>query len=241
MTAGLAPETAALTPYWSDGKVSLYLGDCRELGHWCQADALVTDPPYGRAWKQGTIAVPGRESAGRRGIANDQDTSARDYVLGLWTAPCVTPRCAAVFGDLMLAPPAGAKHVLIYRKPPDAGIRGAVGGYRRDAEAVYLIGPWPSALGGRSSVLESGARQVGGSVGPAGRYGHPHAKPVDVMETLIAACPDGTIADPFAGSGSTLIAARNQGRRAIGVEIDERYCEMAARRLSQGDLFGAAS
>lgn len=220
-----------MTPYYDEDGITIYHGDCREIDAWLAADVLVTDPPYGRAWRQGELKGRLNHSAAHAGIAGDDDTAVRDAALALWGG-----RPAVVFGDLMLAPPPGNKLTMVYRKPSDAGARGAIAGFRRDAEAIYLLGAWPSGLGGMSSVLTTGARCQGNPSGAAGRYGHPHAKPVDVMETLIAACPPGVIADPFAGSGSTLIAARNLGRRTIGVEVDERYAERAARRLSQTPL-----
>lgn len=217
-------------PYYQDEWVTLYHGDCLEVTEWIKADVLVTDPPYGRAWRQGDTGTGrGWVSDRHEGIANDATTEARDSALALWGQ-----RAAIVFGDLLLQPPADSRHVLIYDKGNDAGFTGAVGGYRRNAEAVYLVGPGHgSGLGGRSAVVST-RTSAGGNL--ARKTGHPHTKPLDVLEVLLTHCPPGTIADPFAGSGSTLVAAKALGRRAIGVELEERYCEIAARRLAQDVL-----
>jgi site-specific DNA-methyltransferase (adenine-specific) len=219
-----------MKPYYANEHVTLWHGDCREVTEWLAADVLVTDPPYGIAFKRGKGFS--RWDHGAQSIAGDTTTDSRDAALVAWGE-----RPAAVFGSFYAAPPIGIRHVLVYRKPVDTGVVGSLLGWRRDVEPVYLVGQWPRRPAVRSSLLVTGARSSGNRhSGIAGRYGHPHAKPVDLLEALIDQCPPGVIADPFAGSGSTLVAARNLGRQAIGVEIEERYCELIARRLAQDVL-----
>lgn len=223
------------TPYYSDDLVTLYHGDCLKMFEWLEAAVLITDPPYGIAWRKGeNRAAKSRKHAG---IVNDEDTAVRDEALRLWL-----DKPAIVFGSLYAPFPARLRHVCIYLKPADAGVVGSTTGFRRDVEALFLVGPWPKRNSLWSSVIGTQATNIGTQASPAGRTGHPHAKPLDVMEKLVNVIPSGVIADPFAGSGATLVAARNLGRPVIGVEVEEHYCELIARRLDQGCLsFGTAS
>lgn len=215
-------------PYYQDEHVRLFHGDCLEITEWLEADVLVTDPPYGIAWSTHGGGRDLRNWSPRKpkkGIVGDESTAARDAALDLWGE-----RPAVVFGSPLIAPPERTIQALVWRKPLDAGVVGSRFVWRRDWEAIYLLGKWPRSTPNRSSVLVSH--------GGMERYrnGHPHAKPVDLIESLIEQTPPGVIADPFAGSGSSLVAAVRQGRRAIGVEVDEQWCELAASRLSQGVL-----
>ena len=207
--------------YYQDDLVTLYHGDCLEITDWLAADVLVTDPPYGISW-----GVPERK--GRKaiiGIASDEDLVARDSVLELWGAA----RAAVIFGAANKPSPAGTKQVLAWEKTLDSGVLGTVAGFRRNWEAIYLRGEF----GKKPATMSSIIRSTVSTTHYAREAGHAHAKPIAVMELLLGQCPDGVIADPFAGSGSTLIAARNLGRQSIAVEIDERYCELIAKRLAQ--------
>lgn len=229
---------AEAAPFYQDDLATLYCGDNLVETSWLDADILVADPPYGRSWKQGDskkkLGYGNEKSNARNPITGDNSTEARDSVLKLWGLD----RPALVFGDFKLAPPIGTLAVLVYKKPDGTGFFGSVGGYARDVEAKYLIGRgWGSGLGGRSSLIKTRAPGVSGSGGIVTLAGgHPHSKPVDVLEELLSHAPAGCVADPFAGGGSILVAAKQAGRKSIGVEIEQKWCAVAARRLAQDCL-----
>jgi len=222
-----------MKPYYEHKGITIYHGDCREIiPTLAPPAAVVTDPPYGIDWKKGLNRAA--NSRQHKGIKGDKDTSVRDAALALLKG---VP--AVVFGSFYAKYPEDVKQVLVWHKPPDAGVVGSTTGYRRDAEPVFLVGDWPSRNVAWTSVLSSSKMSI---AHVAKETGHPHTKPVDLMGQIIQRCPKGVVLDPFAGSGSTLVAAKLLGRVAIGIELEEAYCEIAALRLSQDLLdFGEAS
>lgn len=208
------------TPYYQDEHVTLYHGDClTEHREWLDAGVLVTDPPYGIQPDSTKIGYGRRVQAdGFRGriIANDRTTETRDRMLATWG-----DRPAITFGSPRLSDPPGYWDDRLVWNKTRPGING--GPFRYMHESIYARG-MVRANSHTFSVFSIYPDQTD----------HIHAKPVKLMEALVTTCPPGIIADPFAGSGSTLVAARNLGRKAIGVELEERYCELIAKRLAQG-------
>ena len=218
-------------PYYDEGGVTLYHGDCREILPIVDAPAsLVTDPPYGIGWKRGSwddnpdaypeimrwLVAEGQRLAGWCFVFQGMPNCGRWHE---WFPPGF--RIFAACKNFAQIRPTGVWHswdpVIFWNSGPNSGPNS--GHVNRD----YHVGNVAGVLGDR--------------------IGHPCQRPVDTMEHIVqlAAPEGGLIVDPFAGSGTTLVASRRFSRRAIGIEIDERYCEIAAKRLAQGGLFACAT
>lgn len=213
--------------YYQDDHVTLYHGDClTEHREWLTADVLVTDPPYGMAYESNR--VKGRAS---QAVANDATTDIRDAALAAWG-----DRPAIAFGKWNVARPANVRARLIWSKGEDPGMGDLTFPWGNSDEEIYVFGRGFAGKRG-PNVLVHGKPPV------SNRDAHPTPKPVPLMERLIEKCPAGVVADPFAGSGATLVAAKNLGRKVIGVELEERYCEIIAKRCAQEvlDIFGGAA
>lgn len=206
----------APTPYYDDGQITIYHGDCRKILPQIVADVLVTDPPYGISFKSGWTGAE---------IQGDSDTELRDWVLRSWPG-----RAALVFGAAGERKLLGAKVALVWHRP-GSGMGDLAMPWKPDYELIHVFGDGFVGDGRRSSILSYPWDVFRGAAL------HPHQKPVPLMRCLLTACPPGVVVDPFMGSGSTLRAAKDLGRKAIGIELEERYCASAVERLAQGTIF----
>jgi hypothetical protein len=221
-------------PYYSDNSVTIYHGDCREVLPGLVkpvGQAVVSDPPYGTGWVRGGGKV-GEFNA--RHERPDWDVFSTDWI---FRAPYVI--AGAVFSPLSRAQEI-MKAVREERyEPPAAG--------RKYASTIYWRKTNPRPNGPNRDAITVWPAYLPDGIEFKSYNGdtplHPCQKPLDLMQWILGFIdPLLRIVDPFAGSGTTLVAAKKLGRKSVGIEQEERYCEIAAQRLSQEvlDLGGAA-
>ena len=210
-----------MRPYYEHAGITIFHGDCRELLPGLQADTIVTDPvwpnvPEGMFSNVGDPATLLREmfdviSAPRAAIILRSDSDPR-FLLSV-------PHGLQFFRTMHLP----------YVMP------GYIGRKLGGDEIAYCFGVPVKFQKGRQVIPGRGP-----SVQPGGRVanGHPCSRALEHMRFVVRwwSDADDVVVDPFCGSGTTLEAAKYEFRRAIGIEIEERYCEIAAKRLAQEAL-----
>lgn len=216
-----------MKPYYEDSAVTIYHGDCREivpqLGRF---DLLLTDPPYGINYQ-----------CNRRVASQKMEQIVGDSEIDVSIVDAFPEsKCVALFSRWDTAPNWSNK--LRQRLPVRGQIVwhkacGGVGDLKRsyslDYEVIIYAASDDFTLPGKryGSVWRC-------QVDFQSSYQHPTQKPVGIMSMCIERFLVGdTILDPFMGSGTTLRAAKDLNRKAVGIEINERYCEIAASRMSQ--------
>lgn len=202
----------SIQPYYERDGIVIYHGDCRDiLPELEQVDLVLTDPPYGVDYDEWDAEVP-------YAILPDLLSLSRGAVLWFGASSMLQ-------ADLSTFSP-----------PPDRMLiwapRFSLSNTGRDG----LLYRWHPIHAWRLPGSHDGPKHDVLTTSTGGRnwWDHPATKPLDLMRSLVGFAPDrGTILDPFMGSGTTLRAAKDLGRHAVGIEIEERYCEIAARRLEQ--------
>lgn len=209
----------SMKPYFTDKGIVIYHGDCREvLPSMPMADLLLTDPPYGINYKHGLRRGGVALGTDSISIVGDDEPFEPRFMLDratkiiLWGANHYAERLPSTRGWL------------VWDKRGGVNIND-----QSDCELA-----WTNFL----TTVRMFYRQWNGAVrgGREQREGRFHVsqKPVELIVWCIGLSKtSGVILDPFMGSGTTLRAAKDLGRQAIGIEIEERYCEIAAKRLSQ--------
>jgi site-specific DNA-methyltransferase (adenine-specific) len=229
MAESVTPQPSP-APYYQDDSCTIYHGDAMELLPGVErATLLLTDPPF---------FMPAQHYSSRVGWAKGWGDTA---VLGYWWASVLDLARLTSDGSFVSFCDGESYPVFypeFYRRFPvvrslvwDKQAIGMGQPWRHQFE-LLIVGRSASAKwttgGGESDVLRC-------SVLPSTSRLHPVDKPDALLGQLLRPLtdPGDLVVDPFMGAGSTLYAAKSNGRRAIGIEIEERYCEIAAQRLAQ--------
>ena len=225
--ATLEPRAILPRPYYEHAGVTIYHADCRDVLPLVSADVVVTDPPYGVSFSGKSTKHTGSDGVGYS-ILDDSPGYVSEVVVQ------VVNDCIRHVGRVVLTP--GTRSMFRYPEPNGVGAiffpSGA--GFGRwgftCSQPIFYYGKDPYLAKGLGMRPDSFSTTVS-----AEKNGHPCPKPLSVMLWLVnkASLEGECVLDPFMGSGTTLHAAKELGRRAIGIEIEERYCEIAANRLSQ--------
>lgn len=218
----------SLRPYYQDSLVTLYHGDSREIMPALKADVLVTDPPYGVGLGVGKDMRGGKHGLAKERYATYDDTYENFCAVVvpiLETGISKTKRAAIFIGPHAKELPKWDAIGGVYNS---AATGRHCWGYR-SLHPVLLYGTAPemNTRGPRATMF------VSNELSPDN--GHPCPKPLGWMTWLVslAAGNDDVVLDPFAGSGTTLRAAKDLGRRVIGIEVEEKYCEISAKQCAQ--------
>ena len=205
-----------LKPYFQDKDVTIYHGDCREiLPQLPKVDLVLTGPPYGINF-QSNYRIEKYSH-----IANDLFLPVDLIEQAILKAT----RAAYIFcrwDNLSLMP--SPKSVLVWVKN-NWSMGDLEHEHGRQWEAICFYAKEKHSFIKRIPDVVYSDR--------TGNNLHPTEKPVELLGKLISANEGSLILDPFIGSGTTLRAAKNLGRKAIGIEIEEKYCEIAAKRMAQ--------